>query len=173
MRLEIIASKAKCHLASRFRPSLLVDPRHELCVVWDSSILGSRRLCHRFEQSDGLALGPTTSDPLPDGQRGQRVGESVGGRHGPSAGFGGRRRENLQVLWKSYCNDRINRAAETCRITVVSPGLLGRQTICHHLSLMQCSCWRLKFNLNSRVRHMMLIEFRQRHPSAPNHVVQL
>lgn len=76
------------HLASRFGPSLLVGPRYELRGLRHGSVLCGRRLCHGFEQSDGLALGPPAPDPLPDGQGGQRVGESVGGLHGPPAGLG-------------------------------------------------------------------------------------
>lgn len=74
-------------LAPRFGAPLLVWPRYQLCVFRYSSILG--RLRHSFEQSNGLALGPAASDPLPDGQRGQRVGESVWGLHGAPAGLGG------------------------------------------------------------------------------------
>lgn len=80
---------AGSHLASRFGASLLVGPRHQLCIFRYSSVLGSRCLCHSFEQSNGLTLGPAASDPLPDRQRGQRVGESVGGLHGTPVGLGG------------------------------------------------------------------------------------
>ena len=41
---------------------------------------------------------------LADGERGQWVGQSVGGLHGAPAGLGGRRREDLQVLWQGDCN---------------------------------------------------------------------
>lgn len=66
-------------------------------AIGDRSV-HSRRLCHSFEQSDGLALGPPASDSLPDWQRGQRVGESVGRLHGTPVGLGGRHWEDLQVL---------------------------------------------------------------------------
>lgn len=66
-------------------------------AIGDRPVHG-RRLCHSFEQGDGLALGPPASHPLPDWQRGQRVGESVGRLHGTPVGLGGRHWENLQVL---------------------------------------------------------------------------
>lgn len=78
---------AGSHLAPGFRASLFVGTRYQLRGFKYTSVLGGRRLCHSFEQSDGLALGPAASDPLPDRQRGQRVGESVGGLHGTPVGL--------------------------------------------------------------------------------------
>lgn len=79
---------AGSHLASRFGASLFVGPGNQLSVFrYRGSILGS--LCHSFKQSNCLTLGPAASDPLPDRQRGQRVGESVRGLHGTSVGLGG------------------------------------------------------------------------------------
>lgn len=81
------------HLAAWLGAPLFVGPWDQLCVFRHRSILGSR--CHGFKQSDSLTFGPATSDPFPDRQRRQRVGESVGGLHGPPAGLGGRHREDL------------------------------------------------------------------------------
>lgn len=60
------------------------------CGFDRGSVLGGRCLRHGFEEGDGLAFGPAASYPLPDGQHGQRVGESIGGWQGAPAGLGGR-----------------------------------------------------------------------------------
>lgn len=86
------------HLAPRFGAPLLMGSGDQLRALGHGAVLGGGR--HGLEQGDGLALGPAAADALPDGQRRQRVGESVRRLHGASVGLGGRHGEDLQVLWE-------------------------------------------------------------------------